>query len=78
VKRFEHHKTGDIAFSNHEGSPDDVFWATASALYAAAKSLGELTVSKGEKRWRKGKFPSAKKGKRRIQVATAAQPSWEF
>jgi hypothetical protein len=63
VKRFQHHKTGDIAFSDYEGSRDYVFWATTSAVYAAAKSLGELTISKGEKPWRKRKFPSAKKGK---------------
>ena len=64
MERFELRKTGDIAFNHPQGTHDDVFWATALTVYAAAKSPRELTVSNGEKPWRKRKFPSAKrKGK---------------
>jgi len=68
VERFELGKTGDVVFSHPQGTHDDVFWATALAVYATAKSPGELTVSKGEKPWRKREFPSAKgKGAYKLQ-----------
>lgn len=38
VERYELTKTGHIKFSHPEGSHDDVFWATALAVYAAVKS----------------------------------------
>jgi phage FluMu gp28-like protein len=37
VERFELLKTGHIKFSHPEGSHDDVFWAVALAVYAAAR-----------------------------------------
>jgi len=38
VEKFELMKTGHIRFSHPEGSHDDVFWATALAVYAAVQS----------------------------------------
>jgi phage FluMu gp28-like protein len=38
VEKFELMKTGHIRFSHPEGSRDDVFWATALAVYAAVQS----------------------------------------
>jgi len=37
VERFELSKTGHIQFNHPQGTHDDVFWATALAVYAAAK-----------------------------------------
>lgn len=37
VEKFELMKTGHIKFAHPEGSHDDVFWATALAVYAAVK-----------------------------------------
>jgi phage FluMu gp28-like protein len=42
VEKFELLKTGHIKFSHPEGSHDDVFWATALAVYGAAKHPGTL------------------------------------
>ena len=38
VEKYELMKTGHIRFSHPEGSHDDVFWATALAVYAAVQS----------------------------------------
>jgi len=38
VERFELAKTGHIRFSHPQGTHDDVFWATALAVYAAAQA----------------------------------------
>jgi phage FluMu gp28-like protein len=37
IERFELLKTGHIRFTHPEGNHDDVFWATALAVYAAVK-----------------------------------------
>ncbi len=42
VEKFELLKTGHIKFTHPEGSHDDVFWATALAVYGAAKHPGTL------------------------------------
>ena len=38
IEKYELMKTGHIRFSHPEGSHDDVFWATALAVYAAVQS----------------------------------------
>jgi len=38
IEKFELMKTGHIRFSHPEGSHDDVFWATALAVYAAVQA----------------------------------------
>ena len=38
VERYEHTKTGRIAFSHPDGSHDDRFWALALAVYAAEQA----------------------------------------
>jgi len=38
VERFELSKTGHIQFNHPQGTHDDVFWATALAVYAAAQA----------------------------------------
>ena len=42
VEKFELLKTGHIKFTHPEGSHDDVFWASALAVYSAAKHPGTL------------------------------------
>lgn len=37
VERFELRKDGSIAFNHPQGTHDDVFWATALALYATVE-----------------------------------------
>jgi len=37
VERFELSKTGHIQFNHPQGTHDDVFWATALAVYAVVK-----------------------------------------
>jgi len=39
VERFEVRKDGNIAFSHPRGTHDDVFWATALALYATVEMV---------------------------------------
>jgi phage FluMu gp28-like protein len=41
VERFELRKDGTIAFNHPQGTHDDVFWATALALYATAEMTEE-------------------------------------
>jgi len=41
VERFELRKDGTIAFSHPQGTHDDVFWATALALYATVEMSEE-------------------------------------
>ena len=41
VERFELRKDGGIAFSHPQGTHDDVFWATALALYATVEMSEE-------------------------------------
>jgi phage FluMu gp28-like protein len=41
VERFELRKDGTIAFNHPQGTHDDVFWATALALYATAEMSEE-------------------------------------
>lgn len=48
VEKFELAKTGHIKFSHPEGTHDDVFWATALAVYAAA-TYEPLVGFKGRK-----------------------------
>jgi phage FluMu gp28-like protein len=38
IEKYELMKTGHIRFSHPEGSHDDIFWATALAVYAAVQS----------------------------------------
>jgi phage FluMu gp28-like protein len=40
IEKYELMKTGHIKFSHPERSHDDVFWATALAVYAAVKHRG--------------------------------------
>ena len=44
VERFELRKDGNIAFSHPKGTHDDVFWATALALYATVEMKPEPEV----------------------------------
>ena len=52
VEQWEQTKGSELyTFSHPQGSHDDRFWAICLAVLAASKSLGQLTVSKGEKPW---------------------------
>ena len=45
VERFELRKDGSIAFNHPQGTHDDVWWATALALYAAVEMTEEPYIS---------------------------------
>ena len=52
VVQWEQTKGSELyTFSHPESSHDDRFWAICLAVFAASKSPGQLTVSKGEKPW---------------------------
>jgi len=44
VERFELRKDGSIAFNHPQGTHDDVFWATALALYATVEMTPEPEI----------------------------------
>lgn len=46
VERFELRKDGTIAFNHPQGTHDDIFWATALALYGTGEISEETKLMK--------------------------------
>jgi hypothetical protein len=46
VERFELRKDGNVAFNHPQGTHDDVFWASALALYATVEMSEESELVK--------------------------------